>query len=227
MSLFQQQVVELSQHLSHLGFFAATGGNLALRIDAHHMAVTPSAVDYHSMQAKDVCILRLKDLKKLEGEGTPSVESSLHARVLRKRPDAQCSIHTHQPLASACTLFGEALAVDRLPTRDLLGPRVPIVGYAPSGSRWLASKLERAIHPELNGYLMRNHGVLCCGPTIEKTLERLEGLEDFCRQYLLDHINARLQTQPSLRAASLPLITALGGSPSSSVHSFKRSQRSA
>jgi len=135
MSLFQQQVVELSRHLSRLGFFAATGGNLALRIDAEFMAVTPSAVDYHSMQAKDVCIVRLRDLHKVAGEGTPSVESSLHARVLRRRADVQCTIHTHQPLASACTLFGEALVVDRAPTRQLLGARIPIVGYAPSGSR--------------------------------------------------------------------------------------------
>ncbi|WP_419736124.1 class II aldolase/adducin family protein [Pseudomonas sp. COR18] len=222
MSIFQQRVVELSQHLSRLGFFAATGGNLALRIDAEHMAVTPSAVDYHSMQAKDVCIVRLKDLHKVAGEGTPSVESSLHARVLRRRPDVQCTIHTHQPLASACTLFGEALVVDRAPTRELLGVRVPIVGYAPSGSRWLASKLERAVRSDLNGYLMRNHGVLCCGPDIETTLERLEGLEDFCRQYLLDHINARLQEQPGQRAASLPLIAALVDASSTSVHSFKR-----
>ncbi|SEI21890.1 class II aldolase/adducin family protein [Pseudomonas fuscovaginae UPB0736] len=221
MSLFQQQVVELSRHLSRLGFFAATGGNLALRIDAEFMAVTPSAVDYHSMQAKDVCIVRLRDLHKVAGEGTPSVESSLHARVLRRRADVQCTIHTHQPLASACTLFGEALVVDRAPTRQLLGARIPIVGYAPSGSRWLASKLERAIRPDLNGYLMRNHGVLCCGPDIETTLERLEGLEDFCRQYLLDHIHARLQEQPGLRSASLPLIEALLES-SSSVPSFNR-----
>nr|WP_237720849.1 class II aldolase/adducin family protein [Pseudomonas fuscovaginae] len=128
MSLFQQQVVELSRHLSRLGFFAATGGNLALRIDAEFMAVTPSAVDYHSMQAKDVCIVRLRDLHKVAGEGTPSVESSLHARVLRRRADVQCTIHTHQPLASACTLFGEALVVDRAPTRQLLGARIPIVG---------------------------------------------------------------------------------------------------
>lgn len=100
MNNVQQQIVDLSRHLSRRGFFAATGGNLALRIDALHIAVTPSATDYFSMRPEDICVLRLKDLQQLSGERSPSVESELHAKVLRSRPDVNCSIHTHQPLAS-------------------------------------------------------------------------------------------------------------------------------
>ncbi|WP_162491824.1 class II aldolase/adducin family protein, partial [Pseudomonas amygdali] len=93
MNNVQQQIVDLSRHLSRRGFFAATGGNLALRIDALHIAVTPSATDYFSMRPEDVCVLRLKDLRQLSGERSPSVESELHAKVLRSRPDVNCSIH--------------------------------------------------------------------------------------------------------------------------------------
>jgi len=108
----REQVVDLCLHLVRRGFFAATGGNLALRLDAERIAVTPSALDYYQMGPEDVCILRLADLHQLEGDRAPSVETGLHARVLRRFPAAGCSLHTHQPLASACTLLGEALSVD-------------------------------------------------------------------------------------------------------------------
>jgi L-fuculose-phosphate aldolase len=199
MSDIQQQIVELSQHLCHRGFFAATGGNLALRIDSQRIAVTPSATDYFTMRAEDVCVLRLKDLAQLSGERAPSVESGLHAKILRARPDVQCSIHTHQPVASACTLLGEPLDVLNPELWASLGKHIPLVGYAPSGSNWLAGKFGRAIRWDYNAYLMRNHGVLCCGPDVETTLSRLEALETFCRDHLLRQI-----TEPSRHTSQSP-----------------------
>lgn len=209
MSDIQQQIVELSQHLCHRGFFAATGGNLALRIDSQRIAVTPSATDYFTMRAEDVCVLRLKDLAQLSGERAPSVESGLHAKILRARPDVQCSIHTHQPVASACTLLGEPLDVLNPELWASLGKHIPLVGYAPSGSNWLAGKFGRAIRWDYNAYLMRNHGVLCCGPDVETTLSRLEALETFCRDHLLRQITEQSRHTSQLPAGVARLVDAL------------------
>jgi len=217
MNQVQERIVELSQRLSQRGFFAATGGNLALRVDALHIAVTPSATDYFTMRADDVCVLRLKDLVQISGERAPSVESGLHAKILRNRPDVNCSIHTHQPLASACTLLGKPLEVGYPQLWKSLGQRIPLVGYAPSGTGWLASKLERAIRSDQNAYLMRNHGVLCCGPDIDTTLDRLEDLETLCRDHLLKQIKAHTRGRPESRAAAARLIDALTLASSAAV----------
>ncbi|WP_343628656.1 class II aldolase/adducin family protein [Roseateles sp.] len=186
----RRHVVDLCLTLSRKGYFAGTGGNLMLRIDAALVAVTPSATDYLTMRPQDVCVLRLDDLSRVEGELAPSVESSLHARVLKARPEVGCSIHTHQPVASACALLGRAMEV---PSRHqaVLGPRVPLVGYAPSGSRWLASKLARALTPASNAYLMRNHGILCCGADSDAAMRALDALEQLARDALREHIAAR------------------------------------
>jgi L-fuculose-phosphate aldolase len=186
----RRHVVDLCLTLSRKGYFAGTGGNLMLRIDAALVAVTPSATDYLTMRPQDVCVLRLDDLSRVEGELAPSVESSLHARVLKARPEVGCSIHTHQPVASACALLGRALEV---PSRHqaVLGPRVPLVGYAPSGSRWLASKLARALTPASNAYLMRNHGILCCGADSDAAMRALDALEQLTRDALRERIAAR------------------------------------
>ncbi len=218
MSHVQEQIVELSQHLCHRGFFAATGGNLALRLDAQHIAVTPSATDYFAMRPEDVCVLRLKDLAQISGERAPSVESGLHAKILRARPDVQCSIHTHQPVASACTLLGKPMEVPDPALWDCLGKHIPLVGYAPSGSSWLAGKFGRAIRWDYNAYLMRNHGVLCCGPDVQTTLLRLECLETFCRDYLLRQITAQSRHQSQSPAAVARLVDALMRSNAADAH---------
>ena len=195
----RQQVVTLCLDLAARGYFAATGGNIALRIDADRFAVTPSATDYYTMQPDDVSVLRLKDLQQLEGTRPPSVETSLHARLLRARPDCQCSIHTHQPVASACTLLGQTLEVPDPARQLILGPHIPLVDYAPSGTGWLASKLARAIRPDINAYLLRNHGAVCCGPDAPITLQRLVALESLATEHLRNRIQARAADTPSLR----------------------------
>lgn len=198
---FRRTIVEMCVQLSHQGHFSGTGGNIALRIDAEHIAVTPSATDYLTMTDDDVCVLRLADLRQVEGTKSPTVESGLHAQVLRARPDVHASVHTHQPVASACALLGQPLQVPPGPLRRLLGEHIPVAGYAPSGSGWLSSRLARQLRPDTNAYLMLNHGVLCCGATTSAALQAVDDLETLCTSLLLQRIAARSEREPFMQAA--------------------------
>jgi L-fuculose-phosphate aldolase len=203
----RQTIVDLCVELSRRGYLAGTGGNVALRIDAEHFAVTPSATDYLTMSAADICVVRLSDLKCIEGERAPSVETGLHARVLRRRVNVNCSIHTHQPVASACALLGESLAVDDPQARAVIGRHVPLIGYMPSGTNLLAGMVERAIEQDVNAYLMRNHGVLCCGKSVEAAVQAVEELERLVYRHLSVRISARALAEPQ-RAAALQRVLA-------------------
>jgi L-fuculose-phosphate aldolase len=205
----RQRVVDLCVALSRQGYLAATGGNVTLRVDAEHFVVTPSAVDYLTMTAADVCVIRLSDLARVEGARRPSVETGLHARVLRRRPDVGCAIHTHQPLASAFALLGEALPVEDPAARACLGPRVPLVGYLPSGTAALAWLLGRAVRPDCNAYLMRNHGALCCGADVEQAVRAVELLERLAGECLRRRIVARAGDDLLRKSALLGLVHAL------------------
>ncbi len=191
----RQAVVSLCLRLSDRGYFAGTGGNLMLRIDDTLVAVTPSATDYLTMAPEDVCLLRLADLSVVEGSRPPSVETGLHARVMRARPDVGCTIHTHQPLASACALIGEPLEVPRS-QQAVLGATVPVVGYAPSGTGWLAGKLAAAIRPDRQAWLLRNHGIVCCGRDSTAALEAVEQLELLARGHLAARLERQMRQQP-------------------------------
>lgn len=173
----RRAVLETALSLAERGFLAGVGGNLALRIDERRMAVTPSATDYYTMSVADVCVVEIRSLKQLSGTRAPSVESGLHAKALLRRADCRASVHTHQPIASAFTLLGIPLPIVDGEQRALLGAEVPVAGYAPSGTGWLALNVARLVRRDRQAYLMRNHGVVCLGETLEEACRRAVALE--------------------------------------------------
>lgn len=179
----RQEVVRTCIELADRGYLAGTGGNVALRADDHHFAVTPSATDYYAMGAADVCVVRLSDSEQVDGEREASVEAGLHAGVLRARPECWASVHTHQPIASAYTLLAKPLVVQDRGHRVLLGTPIPCIGYAPSGTSWLAARVARAIKPNTHAYLMRNHGAVCVGKDAGEAMKRVAALESECASF--------------------------------------------
>jgi L-fuculose-phosphate aldolase len=209
----RQRVVEMSVMLADRGYFAATGGNLALRADEQHIVVTPSATDYYQMSAADVCVLRLHDLVQVDGKRKPSVETGMHAKVLHRRGDCAASIHTHQPAASACTLLGVNLPVALPEQRQLLGSEVLAVRYAPSGTGWLSSLLAKTLRPDVNAYLLRTHGAICCAPSSQQALQAIVTLEALATDYLRQRIAAQAEKTSSQQTALRHLITILDANP--------------
>jgi L-fuculose-phosphate aldolase len=180
----RQVVVDTCRTLADSGFLAGTGGNVALRADDNHLAITPSATDYYTMSPDDVCIVRLDDLKQVSAQSKkPSVEMGLHVRMLSARPNCDASIHTHQPIASAYSLLAKPLDVQLPEHRALLGESIPCAGYAPSGTGWLARKVARCVRANVHAYLMRNHGIVCVGADVDVAMQRVSALESACAAF--------------------------------------------
>lgn len=184
------QVVEACVRLADLGFLAGTGGNVAVRAAEGLFAVTPSGLDYYAMTPADVCMLSLEGLARLSGDRKPSVESGLHARLFKARPDVHASIHTHQPLASAVALLGVPIPVEAGPDREALGPWIAAVGYGPSGTGFLVRALGRELRPDRNAYLLRNHGLVCAGRTLAEGVARTQCVERAAATFLRQAIAA-------------------------------------
>lgn len=189
--LLRREVVDTCLQLADKGYLAGTGGNVACRIDDEHFAITPSALDYYSMTADDICVLRWNDLVQVAGDRRPSVEHKLHAKLLRARLDCRASIHTHQPIGSAYTLLARDLEIHQPALRAMLGRKAVCVGYAPSGTGWLASKLGKRLRPDVNAFLLRNHGVVCCGRSLVEAVARVEALEIACSDFFRNAIAQR------------------------------------
>ena len=194
----RQQVLEACLTLAGRGFLAGTGGNVSLRVDERRIAITPSGVDYYAMKAGDVCILDVDSLAVESGDRKPSVEVGLHAALLRCRSDAAAVIHTHQPLASAVSLVGVDLPIDDPEMQQVLGPCIKAVSYAPSGTRLLVHSLSKRLSSKINAYLLCNHGLICCGPTLADAIAIAEHAERAARRFLRETIGRNVVSQLAL-----------------------------
>lgn len=183
--LVKQQIVDTAQHLVAQGYLMATGGNLSIRIPGQAaFAVTPSNYDYGKMTADDVCVLDF-ELKALEGERKPSVESSLHAAVYTTRPDVGAVVHTHQVYASALALIKAPIPALFDEQVRFLGRSVEIIPYAPSGTGFLRNAITKHIKSHNNAFILQNHGALCFGDDVERACHNVEILEKCSLAYLL------------------------------------------
>jgi L-fuculose-phosphate aldolase len=197
----KRQVLDACLILADRGYLAGIGGNLALRLDDRHFAVTPSAADYYAMKAEDICVLRLDDRARIEGELKPSVESGLHAAMLLFHAGIAASVHTHQPLASAVALIKRGIP---LKSGDPLGAEVTLIPYAPSGTGLLVRALSKRLKPGLLAYLLRNHGVICGAGSLDEAIAAVSRIEAAAAR-LLDEL---IDRQPAPDASLAALIGA-------------------
>jgi L-ribulose-5-phosphate 4-epimerase len=178
-------VVETARELTEKGFLMATGGNLSVRIAGQSaLAITPSNYDYMKMLPEDICVLDF-DLKVLEGQRKPSVESGMHAAIYRVRPDVNAVVHTHQVYASTLTLIRMPIPALFDEQTRFLGRSVNIIPYAPSGTGLLANTIARHVRDNNNAYMMQNHGALVFGHNMERAVHNVEILEKCSLAYLL------------------------------------------
>jgi len=183
----RQEIADMCRRLSAQGYLAGTGGNIGMRLDAAHFAVTPTATDYDIMQAEDVVILRLDTLAQVDRERKPSVEKGLHQRMLSAYPDRRVSLHTHQPIASAVALLHETVPWP-VPAAPELGRYIGLIPYRPSGTSMLAKALGKALRPDIFAYLLASHGVICAATSLEGAAEMAGRIEWASIAHLRGHI---------------------------------------
>lgn len=178
-------VVETCRKLVEKGYLIGTGGNISVRVPGESaLAITPSNYDYTKMRPEDICILGL-DLKPLEGELKPSIESSMHAAIYEHRSDANVVIHTHQIYASTFALINEPIPALFDEQARFLGRSVEIVSYAPSGTGFLKRNIVSRLKNHCNAYILQNHGAICLAENADRAIFNVELLEKCALTYLL------------------------------------------
>jgi L-fuculose-phosphate aldolase len=194
----RREVADMCRHFADHGYFAGTGGNIGLRLDGEHFAVTPTATDYETMQAEDVIILRLDTLQQVESDRKPSVEKGLHQRMLNAYPERRASVHTHQPVASAVALLHETVPWPA-GSPPVLGKHIGLVPYRPSGTSMLVKALGKALEPDIFAYLLASHGVICAAATLEDAADMVRRIEAAAAIHLRTRIERNGPADGALR----------------------------
>ncbi|MEV6086602.1 class II aldolase/adducin family protein [Streptomyces parvulus] len=162
------------------GLVVGTSGNVSVRV-GDTVLVTPSGVPYDRLAPGDVTGVGL-DGRQVLGTLVPTSELPLHLAVYRADDTARAVVHTHAVHATAVSLLVPELPPVHYMTAALGGP-VRVAPYAAYGTEELALGMLDALAGR-TGCLLRNHGTVTYGTSLDQAYDRTAQLEWMCRLWL-------------------------------------------
>ncbi|MEU0301275.1 class II aldolase/adducin family protein [Streptomyces sp. NPDC006175] len=172
-------VVATARRTAADGLVVGTSGNVSARV-GDIVLVTPSGVPYDRLGPGDAVGVDLEG-RQVIGDLVPTSELPLHLAVYRGS-DAAAVVHTHAVHATAVsTLVPEVPLIHY--AAALLGGPVRTAAYARYGTPELAHNMLAALR-DRTGCLLRNHGTVTYGRTLDEAYDRTAQLEWMCRLWL-------------------------------------------
>jgi L-fuculose-phosphate aldolase len=178
----------LTLMVGHVSWRDPESGQIAVLGHAHKEHKTLDAV------TEDEIILMDGDGVRTEGRYEPAGEKYIHTEVYRARPDVMAVVHGHPELCIACSLANRPFRPVYYRAAQFF-PEVPILDYP--GQIDTAEKGRRvaaALGPG-KGLLLRGHGIVAVGASLEEACVNAFTLE----------ANARLMIYASALGPTVPL----------------------
>lgn len=176
----REWIVYYGKLLIDTGLTRATGGNISVfDPESQLVALSPSGIRYHDITVEDVTVITL-DGTQIEGDGKPSSESAMHRIFYQQRPGICSVVHTHSVFGTTLATLGWSLP----PANYLLalaGGEVRCADYAAYGTDALAELALRAMENR-KACLLKNHGLLAVGATLQEAFSIAENVEH-CAEY--------------------------------------------
>jgi L-fuculose-phosphate aldolase len=148
-----------------------TRGHISARLpdDASRFLMKPHSVGLDEVTAANILTIDLAG-EVVAGSGRRHSEVYIHSEVYRARPDVHCVIHTHPPYAIALSATGRpmrAYSQGGALFRDALGVYDGSISLIRSAA--MGAAVAQALGPH-RAALLKNHGVVVAGATIEETV---------------------------------------------------------
>lgn len=169
-----------------------TGGNLSARIDGDYIAISPSGVPYEEIEPPDVPVVRTDDTV-VAGDVEPSTELPMHLAVYERRGDVGGVVHTHSPYATTFASLGEAIPASHYLVA-FAGSEVPVAAYETHATQALGDAAVEALGESCDATLLRNHGVLTVGESLEDAYT-VALMVEYCARI---HYQARVIGDPEI-----------------------------
>lgn len=90
----REEIAAVARRLISCGLVTGTSGNVSARTTGGDVLITPSGLDYSSMQSEDIVLVSVRG-EVLEGSLQPSTETPMHTGIYHARPRINAVVHTH------------------------------------------------------------------------------------------------------------------------------------
>ena len=179
----KEKVAQATRMLVREGLLASSGHVSARIPGTQKVLIGPRDVSRAILQAKHIVTVDL-DSNQLGGERNPPRETEIHTGIYRARPDVMSVIHTHPLHSVVFSITGKPI-VPVVVRGAVFGKGVPVhdhVGHV--NSRELGDQLASVLG-DRQAVLMKMHGAVIVGPSIERAFAYSLYLEDNAEKQLL------------------------------------------
>ena len=184
----RQKVIDICRQMNTLGLNLGTSGNVSVRNKGGFL-ITPSGIPYDSMTPDQIVQMDLD--AGYRGEWLPSSEWRMHLDIFAEHKQANAVVHVHSTYATALSCLRLDVPAFHYMIGVTGGTTLRCADYATFGTRELSEAMGRALE-DRTACLLANHGQICFGPDLDKTLWLAGEIEALCHQY---HV-ARLTGEP-------------------------------
>jgi L-fuculose-phosphate aldolase len=181
-SRLREQLCNASRRLEQRGFFAATEGNLSVRLRFGRFLCTPAGAEKGHLEPQDLVIID-QNAQSI-GPGRPSTEIKMHLALYRANPQTHAVVHCHAPHATAMAISAAPLRSGVLAEVEACLGDVPKIPYRMPGSDALATAVGTWA-TRARCAIMCNHGAVSWAPDLTRARHYMEILDTYCRAVLL------------------------------------------
>ena len=187
-SRLKNALVDFCQRSGAQGWCPGALGNISLfDAKARRVYIKRSGADLNVLRVEDVLTLDVSG-NILEGNGRPSIETNFHLGIYVARKDVRAVFHVHPPFATAYAVKGIKIPMVTEAAKIVLVD-VPLLSYAAAGSAELAERVTNVFKDtKVKAVLMREHGVVSVGATLEDAYQTTALVEDTAKVAFLSSL---------------------------------------
>lgn len=179
----RQELIDCARAMERHGLVTLSGGNVSMRMEGGAFLVTPSAMPYDTMLPEDIVLID-KEGNTIEGIRRPTSDWKAVLHIFEHMPEVNVVLHTHQPQAVAVSLVADKLPVISTTMVDELHAEVAVAPFTISSDIGMGvSTVEYA--GKALAVILKQHGIMAYGKSIEQALSAAVYLEETCHVYLL------------------------------------------
>lgn len=174
------------------GLSPATSGNISRLTDDNNLIITASGACAGDLGEDDIVKIDFNG-NVLEGVKKPSSEKIMHIEIYKKRPDIKAIIHSHSPAITAFAVSGLEINEVIMPEFAFYFGSIPISKYYMPSSMELANNVSN-LFKDKNAVLMKNHGIVVGGKSLQDAFYSLESIDAYCKTYLNSKLLGKIKT---------------------------------
>ncbi len=171
------QLCEVGASFYARGYAFGSTGNLSVR-EGERVWITPTGQSLKALTRQQFACLDLA--ANSHNENRLSKEYPFHLALYRQRPEINAVVHLHAPHSVALSCLETLDAAQPLPPLTpyyfMRAAPLAVLPYFRPGSPQLAAAVEQAA-PDHNCMLLRNHGTICAGTSLNEAVDAAEELE--------------------------------------------------